>query len=418
LIRLRGFKELTPIEKALKLFFDAVKPRKLESELVPVQEAYGRITAKDIIASKDLPPFNRSAVDGYAVRAEDTFEASPFQPKTLKITEGKEVRQGEAKLIWTGNPLPRGSNAVIMIEHTKKLSENEIAVLRAVAKWQNVSMKGEDVKAGEIAIKAGVRLRPQHLGLLAALGIEKVEVTRKPKVAVLATGDELAELGHELVENKIIETNRLVISWLCRELGAEPIDLGIVGDNEPAIRERILEGVEKADVIITTGGTSVGKSDLVPLTIQNIEQSAIVAHGIAMRPAMPTALAIVNNKPVIVLSGNPVAAMIGFEVFARPLILKMLGLKEERPKLKAKITRRVAGVLGRKVFLRVKVYERNGDFYAEPIRTTGSGIFTTMTKANGYVIIPENREGIEENEIVTVHLFDNVPIIEEKQENV
>ena len=418
MIRLRGFKELTPIEKALKLFFDAVKPRKLESELVPVQEAYGRITAKDIIASKDLPPFNRSAVDGYAVRAEDTFEASPFQPKTLKITEGKEVRQGEAKLIWTGNPLPRGSNAVIMIEHTKKLSENEIAVLRAVAKWQNVSMKGEDVKAGEIAIKAGVRLRPQHLGLLAALGIEKVEVTRKPKVAVLATGDELAELGHELVENKIIETNRLVISWLCRELGAEPIDLGIVGDNEPAIRERILEGVEKADVIITTGGTSVGKSDLVPLTIQNIEQSAIVAHGIAMRPAMPTALAIVSNKPAIVLSGNPVAAMIGFEVFARPLILKMLGLKEERPKLKAKITRRVAGVLGRKVFLRVKVYERNGDFYAEPIRTTGSGIFTTMTKANGYVIIPENREGIEENEIVTVHLFDNVPIIEEKQENV
>jgi len=414
LIRLKGFKELTPIEKALKLFFDAVKPQKLESEPVPVQEAYGRITAKDIIASRDLPPFNRSAVDGYAVRAEDTFEASPFQPKILKITEGKEVRQGEAKLIWTGNPLPRGSNAVIMIEHTKKLSENEIAVLRAVAKWQNVSMKGEDVKAGEIAIKAGVRLRPQHLGLLAALGIEKVEVTRKPKVAVLATGDELAELGHELVENKIIETNRLVISWLCRELGAEPIDLGIVGDNEPAIRERILEGVEKADVIITTGGTSVGKSDLVPLAIQNIEQSAIVAHGIAMRPAMPTALAIVNNKPVIVLSGNPVAAMIGFEVFARPLILRMLGLKEERPKLKAKITRRVAGVLGRKVFLRVKVYERNGEFYAEPIRTTGSGIFTTMTNANGYVIIPENREGIEENEIVTVHLFDNVPIIEEK----
>ena len=414
MIRLRGFKELTPIEKALKLFFDAVKPRKLESELVPVQEAYGRITAKDIIASRDLPPFNRSAVDGYAVRAEDTFEASPFQPKILKITEGKEVRQGEAKLIWTGNPLPRGSNAVIMIEHTKKLSENEIAVLRAVAKWQNVSMKGEDVKAGETAIKAGVRLRPQHLGLLAALGIEKVEVTRKPKVAVLATGDELAELGHELVENKIIETNRLVISWLCRELGAEPIDLGIVGDNEPAIRERILKGVEKADVIITTGGTSVGKSDLVPLAIQNIEQSAIVAHGIAMRPAMPTALAIVSNKPAIVLSGNPVAAMIGFEVFARPLILKMLGLKEERPKLKAKITRRVAGVLGRKVFLRVKVYERNGEFYAEPIRTTGSGIFTTMTKANGYVIIPENREGLEENEIVTVHLFDNVPIIEEK----
>ncbi|HEX68726.1 MAG TPA: molybdopterin molybdenumtransferase MoeA, partial [Candidatus Bathyarchaeota archaeon] len=174
----------------------------------------------------------------------------------------------------------------------------------------------------------------------------------------------------------------------------------------------------EADVIITTGGTSVGKADLVPSALQNINKSIIIAHGIAIRPAMPTALAVISNKPVIVLSGNPVAAIIGFEVFARPLILRMLGLEEERPRLKAKITRKVAGVLGRNVFLRVKVYERNGEFYAEPVRTTGSGIFTTMTEANGYVIIPENREGLEENETVTVHLFDNVPIIEEKQENV
>ena len=408
--RLKGFKELTPVEKALQLLFDTVKPQKLESELVPIQEAYGRVTANDIIAGIDLPPFNRSAVDGYAVRAEDTFEASPFQPKTLKITEKDEVGQGEAKLIWTGNPLPKGSDAVVMIEHAEKLSGNEIAVLRPVARWQNVSMKGEDVKAGEVAVKAGTRLKPWHLGLLAALRMEQVEVTRKPRVAILATGEELVELGHEPPENKIIETNRLVISWLCRELGAKPVDLGIVGDNEPAIREKILEGTRKADIVITTGGTSVGKADLVPLALQNIDKSAIVAHGMAMRPAMPTALAVIDKKPVILLSGNPVAAMIGFEVFARPLILRMLGLEEERPRLRAKITRRVAGVLGRKVFLRVKVYEQNGEFYAEPIRTTGSGVFTTMTEANGYVIIPENREGLEENETVTVYLFDNVPI--------
>ena len=418
MVRLKGFKELIPIEKALKLFFDAVKPHKLESELVPVQEAYRRVTAKDIIASRDLPPFDRSAVDGYAVKAEDTFEASPFQPKTLKITKKNEIGKGEAKLIWTGNPLPKGSNAVVMIEHTKRLNENRIAVLKPVAKWQNVSMRGEDVKAGEVAVKAGVRLKPWHLGLLAALGIEQIEVTRKPKVAILATGDELIELGHKPTENKVIETNRLVISWLCRELDAEPIDLGIVGDNETTIREKILEGSREADVIVTTGGTSVGKADLVPSALQNINESTIIAHGIAIRPAMPTALAVISNKPVIVLSGNPVAAIIGFEVFARPLILRMLGLEEERPRLKAKITRKVAGVLGRNVFLRVKVYERNGEFYAEPVRTTGSGIFTTMTEANGYVIIPENREGLEENETVTVHLFDNVPIIEEKQENV
>jgi len=411
LARLKGFKELTRIEDALKLFFKRVKPHKLESELIPVQKAYGRVTAEDIIAEVNLPRFNRSAVDGYAVRAEDTFEASPYQPKQLRIIEKGEISRGEAKPIWTGQPLPKGADAVIMIEHTKKVGENEIAVLRAAAKWHNVSMMGEDVKEGEIAVKAGVRLKPQHLGLLAALGVEQIKVTRKPKVAILATGDELIELGAEASENKIIETNRLVISWLCRELGAEPLDLGIVGDNEVAIREKILEGIEKADVVITTGGTSVGKADLVPLALQNIDSSSIVVHGIAMRPAMPTALAVINGKPVIVLSGNPVAAMIGFEVFARPLILKMLGTDELRPRLKAKLTRKVAGVLGRKVFLRVKVYERSGEFYAEPIRTTGSGVFTTMTRANGYVVIPESREGLEENEIVTVHIFDNVPVL-------
>ena len=229
-------------------------------------------------------------------------------------------------------------------------------------------------------------------------------------MSIFATGNELVELGKIPSKNQIIETNRLIISWLCRELGAEPVDLGIVGDDETLIREKILEGVEKADVVVSTGGTSVGKADLVPLSLRSIDSSSIIVHGMAMRPAMPTALAVVKNKPVLVLSGNPVAAMIGFEVFARPLILKMLGAEgETRPRLKAKITRRVAGVLGRKVFLRVKVYEKNGEFYADPNRTTGSGILTTMTKANGYVIIPENREGLENGEIVTVHVFDNIP---------
>jgi len=419
LVRLKGFAELTPIEKALELFFKQVNPKKLESELVSVKNAYGRMLAKDVIAERNLPPFDRSAVDGYAVKAESTFGASSFQPKTLKIVEKEAIGDGEAKPIWTGQPIPEGSDSVIMLEHTRKLSENEIAVLKTVAKWENVSSKGEDVKAGETAIKAGTRLRPQHLGLLAALGIEKVEVTKKPKVAVFATGNELVELGQTPSKNQIIETNRLIISWLCRELGAELVDLGIVGDNEALIREKILEGVEKADVVVTTGGTSVGKADLVPLSLRSIDPFSIIVHGIAMRPAMPTALAVVRNKPVIVLSGNPVAAMIGFEVFARPLILKMLGAKGEvRPRLKAKITRRVAGVLGRKVFLRVKVREQDGEFYAEPIRTTGSGILTTMTKANGYVVIPENREGLEKDEVVTVHVFDNIPVVDGSVENV
>jgi len=212
-----------------------------------------------------------------------------------------------------------------------------------------------------------------------------------------------------LEPNQIIEVNSIILSGMCTELGAEAFSLGIATDDENEIKEKICEGLAKADIVITTGGTSVGIHDVVPKVIEQIERHSVVAHGIAMRPSMPTALAVVHGKPVIILSGNPVAAVVGFEVFARPLIQKLLGIRNDtRVKLKAKLTRRVAGVLGRRVFLRVKVVEKDGEFLAEPIRVKGSSIITTMTKANGYVVIPEDREGLRENEIVTVHLFDTI----------
>ena len=215
------------------------------------------------------------------------------------------------------------------------------------------------------------------------------------------------EVGQKLKEDQVFETNRLIISSLCREIGAKPIDLGIAKDDAEEISEKIRLGLEKADIVITTGGTSVGVSDLVPTAINGMGKPGVIVHGVAMRPAMPTALAIIGNKPIIVLSGNPVAAMFGFEVFARPLILKMLGAEHEsRPVVKAKLMRRTSTALGRKTFVRVRVFQRNDEFYAEPISARGSGVISTMTKANGYVIVPENREGLEEGETVLVYLFD------------
>jgi molybdopterin molybdotransferase len=193
---------------------------------------------------------------------------------------------------------------------------------------------------------------------------------------------------------------------MCIELGAEPRELGIVKDELKEITAKIKEGLDGADVIITTGGTSVGYPDLVPAAVNQLGKAGVIVHGVAMRPGMPTALAILKGKPVFILSGNPVAATIGFEVFVRPLLLRLLGIKKEnRPAIRARLTRRVAAALGRRVFLRVRVIERNGGFFAEPVRVKGSGVLTTMTKANGYVIIPENREGLEEGESVNVHLF-------------
>jgi len=267
---------------------------------------------------------------------------------------------------------------------------------------------GEDVTEGNVAIPAGIRLNPHHLSLLAALGESHVNVVRKPKVAILATGSELVELGNKLEPGKIIETNRLLFSNMCMELGAEPHNLGVVKDDLELIISKIQEGLETADVVITTGGTSVGYPDFVPLAVSKIGNPGVIVHGVAIRPGMPTALAILKGKPVFVLSGNPVAATVGFEVFTRPTLLRLLGVNEVRPAIEAKLTRSVAGALGRRAFLRVRVFERAGRFFAEPVRVTGSGVLTTMTKANGYVIIPENREGVAEGESVIVHLFSSI----------
>ncbi|MEM3824066.1 MAG: molybdopterin molybdotransferase MoeA, partial [Candidatus Bathyarchaeia archaeon] len=248
-----------------------------------------------------------------------------------------------------------------------------------------------------------------------ALGTAEVKVFEKPKIAILATGNELVEISKKPKEDQIFEVNRLVLSSLCHELGAEPIDLGIAKDDADEIFKKIKTGLEKADAVITTGGTSVGASDLIPETVNRIGKPGVIVHGVAMRPAMPTALAIVNGKPIIILSGNPVAAMIGFEVFIKPLICRMIGLKREerRPVVKAKMTRRISTFLGRKTFVRVHVFQRQGELFAEPISARGSGIISTMTRANGYVVVPENREGLEEGETVSVNLFDYVDLVDD-----
>jgi molybdopterin molybdotransferase len=395
------------------MFFNTLRIKKLKAVVVPLHSALNRVLAEDIIARENLPRFDRSAVDGYAVRAEDTFEASQFKPKTLRITEEDGVGSKQAKQVWTGNPIPKGANAVVMLENTKPIN-GEVEVWVSVTPGENISKKSEDVRKGEVAAKAGTRLKPQHLGLIAALGIAEVKVVERPKIAILATGNELVEIGGKPGEDQIFEVNRLILSALCRELDAEPVDLGIVKDDEDEILGKLKIGFEMADVVMTSGGTSVGVSDIVPEVVNTIGKPGVIVHGVAMRPAMPSALAIVDGKPMIILSGNPVAAMIGFEVFARPLICRMLGLEKEERRLtvKAKITRRVSTVLGRKTFVRVRVLQRFGEFFAEPISARGSGIISTMTKANGYVVVPENREGLEEGEAVSVYLFDNVEVVD------
>jgi molybdopterin molybdotransferase len=412
LVRLKGFQKLTSTETALQTWLKTLQIQP-QTTTIPLKDALNRVIAEDVTAKENLPRFDKSAMDGYALKAEDTTGANQFKPVTLQLTDSDVVNSKQAKQIWTGQPIPKGANAVMPLENTQQHNNGQLKIYAQAALNDNISKKGEDIKKGETAAKAGTRLTPCHLGLLTAIGNTTVKVTEKPKIAIIATGNELVEAGTQPAENQINEANKITISAMTRQLDAEPIDLGITKDDTAAITEKIRTALAKADAVITTGGTSVGGLDLVPDAVNKAGKLGVIIHGVALRPAMPTALAAINGKPVIILSGNPVAAVIGFEVFARPLICKMLSMPqtEPRPTVQAVITRRTASALGRKTFIRVKVTQTNNEYHAEPVSARGSGTITTMTHANGFVIVPENREGIPQGETVTVHLFSNVETV-------
>lgn len=409
LVRLKGFQKLTPVDQALRLFLKAVPPKKLNAETVALSSALNRVLAEDVIAEENLPRFDKSAVDGYAVRAEDTVGSSLFKPKAFALAGGISVGWKQATQVWTGNPMPRGSDAVLMLENAKRV-DGGIEVWVVLTPGENVSKKGEDVPKGKTALRAGTRLGPYHLALIAALGRTKAKVYKRPVVGVLATGNELARIGGRRQPNQVFDTNRLMVSSMCLELGAEPLDLGIAGDDVEEIGCRLKEGLGRADAAVTTGGTSVGEADLVPGVVSRMGKPGVVVHGVAMRPGMPTALAIVDGKPVVILSGNPVAAVVGFEFFARPLMCTLMGLRgtELRPVVKARLTKRATSALGRKTFVRVCVHVEGNELFARPVSAKGSGAISTMTEANGYVAVAENREGLEEGEMVSVSLFSSI----------
>ncbi len=411
MVKLKGFQKLTLTDQALQSWLNALQIGKPNVLAVSLKDASGRVLSEDLIAREDLPRFDKSAMDGYALKTADSVGASQFKPATFQLTENQEITSKQVRQVWTGNPIPKGANAVVMLENTRKY-EGKIEVWSQLAPGDNVSTKGEDIKKGDVIAKAGVRLNPYHIGLAAALGYSQLKVVEKPKIAILATGNELAEVGTLLSGNLIYDSNKIMLSAVCRELGAETTDYGIAKDDVDEIADKIQKALKTQDAVITTGGTSVGGLDLVPDAVNKLGEPGVIVHGVALRPAMPTAVAVLEGKPVLILSGNPVAAIIGFEVFGRPMVCRLLGMSktEPRPMLKATLARRVASALGRKTFVRVRVTLKGGEFYAEPVSAKGSGSISTMTQSNGFVIVPENREGVSEGETVIVHMFGSLEV--------
>jgi molybdopterin molybdotransferase len=411
-VKLQGFQTLTNVDEALKIWLATWSTKKPQQIMLPLADVCGRVLSDDIVAMVDLPYFDRSAMDGYAVRYEDSKDASPTNfVKFIVVVETDQIGVGQAKQIWTGNPLPKGANAVIMLENTE-CEGNTFTICSPLTPYINVVRHGEDVKKGQLVAKKGTRLNPYIIGLAAAFGYSVLNVYQKPKIAIIATGNEIIAVGTPAGEHQIFDSNKILLSAMCQELGAEVLDFGVVKDDTYEISEKISRALKIADAVITTGGTSVGGLDLVPDAVNRIGKPGVVAHGMALRPAMPTGVAVLNDKPVLLLSGNPVAAIIGFEAFGRHAVCKLLGLNEfeGRPFLKATIARKVSGVLGRKTYVRVLVKLRMGELFVEPVSAKGPSAISTMTKSNGYVIISENCEGLREGESVLVQMFGNVEV--------
>jgi molybdenum cofactor synthesis domain-containing protein len=409
----RGFKEATRIEEARRIFYEALPATRLPSEQVAVQKALNRILAEDVRAEISVPSFAKSAMDGYAVVAEDTFGSAPTNPSLLKLVGESKigespktiVEKGQTVAIATGAPVPQGANAVVMVENTKRLETGDVEIYAPVAPGENVSQVGEDVKQGTVVLEKGRKLKPPDLGLLVALGRGTVNVVQKPKVGVLSTGNELLDVSPGETA-KIADVNRPVLMAMVEESGGMPLDLGIARDDTEQISRKLKQGLASTDLVLVTAGTSVGKGDLVPDVIDELGNPGMLVHGIAMRPSLPTGLAVVDGKPIISLPGLPVSAMLAFSTFAQPLILRMLETEPDpQPKVKARTTKRIVGVPGFRTFIRVQVRESDGKLIVEPLRAPGSSILTTLTRANGIVVVPENVEGFDEGAEIEVQLF-------------
>ncbi len=407
------FFKVKTTEEVLKLIdqFDPV-----DTETIPIAQAGTRILAEDIISPEDLPPFARSSMDGFAVQAKDTYGATESMPAFLEVAgevsmgRRPEVRveKGQAAKIPTGGMLPQGADAVVMIEYCHILDETTIEVAKSVSPLENVISPGDDVRAGEVLLNKGRRLRPQDLGLCAALGLSPIRVFKRPRVAIISTGDEVVEIEKMPTPGQVRDVNRYSLTGFCIERGAVPLPLGLCKDDFGELRKTIAQGLEQSDCVWISGGSSVGTRDLTLKVFESMGDFELLAHGISISPGKPTIIGLVNGKVVVGLPGHISSALVVAEVFLTRLIYRLCGLSRPEEEgfctIRAKMSRNVESVSGRDDYIRVKLVRRGGDLIAEPIFGK-SGLISPLVEGDGLVRIHRNTEGVYGGDEVEVYLF-------------
>jgi len=388
---------------------------------LPIGDALGLVLAADVFAGGDLPPFANAAMDGFAVRAADTADASSDSPIALRVVgqaaagyqPEQTVEAGEAVRIMTGAPVPAGADAVVRFEETDEAfhlgrpitgTPARIGINRCAKPGENIRPAGEDVRLGETVLTAGTRLRPAEIGLLAALGRVEAAVHRRPRVAIVATGDEVVDPGTEVGPGQIRNSNSPAIAALARRCGAEPLVLGVARDTADDVRAK-LAAADGVDLLITTGGVSIGDYDLVKQVLR--DEGRIELWQVRLKPGKPLAFGWIRGGPLLGLPGNPVAATVAFEQFARPAILKMLGRTDLAiPTVRARLADRVENRGGRRHFARVRVDASGDGYVARLAGAQGAGVITSLIRANGLLVIPEELAVAEAGTILTVQMPD------------
>ena len=410
---MRSFFKVKRVEDIFESLGD-IKPSGTES--VPIVDALGRVLAREIKSSEDLPGFQRSTVDGYALSAKDTFGSSENLPTPFNIvgevrmgeTANFGLRRGECALISTGGMLPKGADAAVMVEYSQMVGDRVVEISRPVSTLENVILPDDDVKRGQIVLQKGIPLRPQDLGVLAALGIGQIDVFTKPRAAIISTGEEVVDISQRPKPGQIRDINSYTLGGLCIKAGVEPIYLGITGDRFDDLKLLIEKGMSQADVLLLSGGSSVGTRDFTLDAFSSLEAVEIVAHGVSISPGKPTIIAKKENKTLWGLPGHPVSAMIIFDVFIRWLFGRLGGRSSPAEytdhAIEAELDRNIESASGREDYIRVKLRNLEGRWLATPIPGK-SGLISTMVEADGVVRIDMNTEGLYAGEKVKVRLF-------------
>jgi molybdopterin molybdotransferase len=405
-VRMRGFQDRAEVEEVVRLLDERVRP--LPAEKVPAPNAGGRVLAADIIAEVAVPGFDRAAMDGYAVRAEETFEAGPYNPLEWRVIGeslpgrpfAEKVPPGHAVRIMTGAPVPAGTDAIVPVEIAQETT-GVLRVTEPVSPGRHVGRRGEDIEPGRTVLSSGRVLRPQDLGLLASIGVAEVAVIRRPRIDILITGDELLPAGSKPQGYHIVDSNSVMLAALVRRDSGEPRIAPLIPDRRDAVSEAIRTST--ADVLLVSGGSSVGQEDHAPTVVAELGELAV--HGIALRPASPTGIGFLDGRPIFLLPGNPVSCLCAYDLFASRAIRKLGGRSSDLPyqRVQMTLTAKVSSAVGRVDYVRVRI--RKGQ--AEPLAVSGASMLSTTTVSDGFVLVSRDSEGYPAGETVTVFLYDN-----------